>query len=208
MTYSLLCLGDSYTVGEGVSLFASFPYQLVQLLRKRGFDMEAPEIVAVTGYTTGELLALLDRYQVRYEYDFVTLLIGVNNQYRGQSEDVFSSEIEKLITNAIGLAGSRSGNVILLSIPDWGVTPFAEKHDRKKIAFEIDSLNKIIQKFSLQYGTAFLDITELTREAAGDESLLTSDKLHPSAKEYNRWSDLLCEIIMSKTQQDSSEHIQ
>lgn len=198
MSYSILCLGDSYTVGEGVSLFASFPYQLVQSLRKKGLDMEAPEIVAATGYTSGELLELLGGYHLKHEYDFVTLLIGVNNQYRGQSENIFSVEIEKLIIKAIDLAASRTEHVILISIPDWGVTPFAGDRDREKIAFEIDSFNKIVEKFSFQYQTAFLDITPLTREAADDESLLTSDKLHPSGKQYRSWSDLLSTIILTK----------
>src|SRR5882724_6481681 len=141
--FSYLALGDSYTVGEAVPLNESFPYQTVQLLRKSNLHFHAPEIIAKTGWTTVELAEHILHTRLNEHYDFVTLLIGVNNQYRELSIGDYSNDFEFLLRKAIHFAGEKKENVIILSIPDWAVTAFAKKRDTKKITIEIDAYNKI-----------------------------------------------------------------
>lgn len=192
---SILCLGDSYTIGEGVALHENFPYQLVQLLRNNHHQFFAPEIVAKTGWTTFELLEHLQHTQLQSSYNFVTLLIGVNNQYRGLSVADFEKDFETLLQKAIAYANDKQQNVIVLSIPDWGVTPFAADRDEQQIAKEIDSYNQACKNISLQYHTHFIEITNGTRLAKNDNSLLTTDNLHYSKKEYANWANLVYTII-------------
>lgn len=187
--YSYLALGDSYTIGESVLQTESFPYQTVLLLRNKGFDFKDPEIIAKTGWTTDELQKALDRYEFLPSYDFVTLLIGVNNQYRGRKAEEYGKEFERLLKQAIQFAGGKNNHVIVLSIPDWGITPFAEGRDRKKIASEIDEYNFINKKTAGLYKANYINITPGTREAIKDPGLLAKDGLHPSAKEYFRWAE-------------------
>lgn len=195
---SLLCLGDSYTIGEGVAIHETFPYQLVQMLRYNGTHLHAPEIIAKTGWTTFELIDHISHSILHDDYDFVTLLIGVNNQYRNLSAENYKSEFEFLLQKAIGLAGKKSNKVIVLSIPDWSVTPFAEGRDRKKISDEIELFNQINEKISKAKQVHYIDITKGTQEAATNDLLLTSDKLHPSAIEYKRWAEQVKAIIINE----------
>lgn len=174
---SLLALGDSYTIGEGVPLYDSFPYQAVQLLRKAGKPFYAPEILARTGWTTDELAAALSQTQWLPGYDFVSLLIGVNNQYRGRSREEYGRQFEELLQQAIRLATPQSApspqgrsNVFVLSIPDWSVSPFAHSNlpdtkgrDREAVSREIDAFNATAVAITRRYGIEFLDITEHTR---------------------------------------------
>lgn len=190
-TYSYLALGDSYTIGESVPLFESFPYQFVQFLRKSGMNFQAPEIIAKTGWTTDELKIAIDKTILLPVYDFVTLLIGVNNQYRGLSIEIYEKEFEELLMNALKIAGNNKNRVFVLSIPDWGITPFAADRDQKKISTEIDAFNKVNETLSKKLQVQYIDITELTREAVDNELLLTNDKLHPSGLEYKRWAEKL-----------------
>jgi lysophospholipase L1-like esterase len=197
MTYSYLALGDSYTIGESVLLIESFPYQTVQILRKTGFNFHSPEIIAKTGWTTDELQSAIDKYKFLPSYDFVTLLIGVNNQYRGRTVENYRLEFENLLQQAIRFTGGKKDHVIVISIPDWGATPFAAGRDRKKIADEIDDYNGANKSIAEKYGVKYIDITPGTREASGDPALVAVDGLHPSAKEYKRWAEKLAEIIKS-----------
>jgi lysophospholipase L1-like esterase len=192
-----LALGDSYTIGEGVPLFESFPYQAVQKLRKKDIPFAAPEIVAKTGWTSDELQAGIRNTRLLPKYDLVSLLIGVNNQYRGQSTDVYAAEFESLLKQAIVFAGNDKNRVVVLSIPDWGATPFAEGRDRAKITTEIDAFNAINRKIAGQYKVQYIDITPGTRMAAQDPSLVTKDKLHPSGKEYTKWAEELAKFVMT-----------
>jgi lysophospholipase L1-like esterase len=198
--YSLLALGDSYTIGESVLLTGSYAYQTVQLLRKEGYDFNAPEIIAKTGWTTDELQAAINKYNFKSQYDFVSLLIGVNNQYRGYNIEQYKTELEELILQAIQLAGGYKNHVIILSIPDWSVTPFAKERDRKQISREIDFYNEINESLSKKYGVHYINITGFTQEAETDESLIAADKLHPSAKEYTKWAKKIFAIITSELQ--------
>lgn len=194
---TLLCLGDSYTIGEGVPLTENFPYQTMQLLRNSGYSFQAPEIIAKTGWTTDELQTAINRHTFLAVYDFVTLLIGVNNQYRGRSVDEYLPAFESLLSQAIQFAGNRKERVMVLSIPDWGVTPFAAGRDRAKIAAEIDAYNAANKSVAEKAGVHYINITPGTREAASDASLLAADGLHPSAKEYARWAEKVAAYIQS-----------
>jgi len=196
--YSYLALGDSYTIGEQVKLHESFPYQTVQLLRQHGFSFYAPEIVAVTGFTTDELDKLIDNTDLLPQYDFVSLLIGVNNQYRGRTVDNFATELEGLVQRAIQFAGNNATHVIVLSIPDWGVTPFATGRDKEKIAADIHAFNQACKTISEKYQTHFIDITFSQRADGNIEEFLAGDQLHPSGKEYAKWARLLSEKIISR----------
>jgi lysophospholipase L1-like esterase len=192
---TFLALGDSYTIGEQVLLNETFSYQTIQLLRNKNIEITAPEIIAKTGWTTDELQVAINENVFLEKYDFVSLLIGVNNQYRGRSVEEYKIEFEILLKQAISFAGNNNTNVFVLSIPDWGVTPFAADSDVAKIALEIDSYNATCEKITLQYNCAFIDITTAQRADAHDTEMLASDGLHPSRKEYAKWAALLTEKI-------------
>ena len=193
--FSYLALGDSYTIGESVPLYESFPYQTIQLLRKANLHFHAPEIVAKTGWTTFELAEHILHTRLNEHYDFVTLLIGVNNQYRELSIADYATDFEFLLRKAIHFAGEKKENVIVISIPDWGVTPFAKKRDAKKIAAEIDEYNKINKAITEQSKIKYLDITPNSRTANNDVTLIAADGLHPSGKAYAQWAGMLAPLI-------------
>lgn len=195
MKYTYLALGDSYTIGEQVPIAGSFPYQAVQLLRRSGYAFYAPEIIAKTGETTDELLAQIERTVFLPSYDIVSLLIGVNNQYRGRSVDNFGEEFTMLLLKCIRFAGGDKTRVIVLSIPDWGVTPFAKGKDRAKIAKEIDAYNAVCAKISAEMQCRFIDITAAQRADAADTGFVAADGLHPSAKEYEKWAVKFVEAV-------------
>ncbi len=196
MSYSYLALGDSYTIGELVPIFDSFPYQAVQLLRKKyNVEILAPEIVAKTGWTTDELLSAIDTTKFLSSYDFVTLLIGVNNQYRGRSVENYKLEFEQLLQKAIRFAKGISKNVFVLSIPDWGATPFAEGKEITQIATEIDSYNLACMQITLHHQCQYIEITRSQRADGMDTVFLASDLLHPSGKEYAKWAELFARIL-------------
>lgn len=195
---SLLCLGDSYTIGESVPLHAGFPYQTIQLLRKKGLHFHAPEIVAQTGWTSFELADHILNQQLETSYDFVTLLIGVNNQYRGLPIKGFENDFEFLLKKAIHFAGGNSKHVVVISIPDWSVTPFASKRSIGNASKEIDDFNLICQNFATKHQCHFINITAQTRLAKNDTSLLAGDQLHYSAKSHAVWAAELTDILMKQ----------
>lgn len=194
LTY--LALGDSYTIGEAVPATGNFPNQTVGLLRKKGMDIADAEIIAKTGWTTFELMAHLEQHPPKKaSYDFVTLLIGVNNQYRGLSSDKYAKDFETLLSKAIQYAGGNKERVIVISIPDWGVTSFAVGRDTEKIRMEIDLFNSINKSISETYMIQYVDITPFTREASVDRSLLAEDGLHPGEKDYSRWAEVISSLM-------------
>lgn len=202
MKYTYLALGDSYTVGEQVSLPESFPYQAVQLFRKAGHSFFAPEIVAKTGETTDELIYRIASTTLLPSYDLVTLLIGVNNQYRGQDIKTFQKEFETLLQKAIHFAAGNSDHVFVLSIPDWGVTPFASGRNRAQIAKEIDTFNFICEKQATQSGVHFINITSAQRINSSLVAGLATDGLHPSATEYELWSKKIFQLAVPLLKKD------
>ncbi len=196
INYSYLALGDSYTIGEQFDFAENFPNQTVQLLRRSGFAFYAAEIIAKTGWTTDELSNAIEKTVTLGNYDIVSLLIGVNNQYRGRSATEFKIEFEHLLQKAIQFAGNKPDRVFVLSIPDWGVTPFAEGRDRKQIAEEIDQYNNICKTSSTAFKTHFINITASQRADGNKQEFLAPDSLHPSGKEYKKWADELSEAII------------
>ncbi len=201
-TYTYLALGDSYTIGEMVAPPDNFPSQVYTMLRNQNVAIQAPRIIAKTGWTTDELeTGIVNANTISplaESYDFVSLLIGVNNQYRGRSVDNYKPEFEELLRKAIRYAGDKADHVIVLSIPDWGVTPFANGRDRAQIAAEIDAYNAASKQIAEQYNVHYIDITPWTREATADHSLLAGDGLHPSGKEYKRWAEKVAAFFRSK----------
>ena len=194
--HSYLALGDSYTIGEGLPLHENFPYQLVQLLRAQSLHFYAPEIIAKTGWTTGELAEHLLHHQLNEKYDFVTLLIGVNNQYRGLSMEDYKTDFEFLLKKAIHFTGGIAEHVFVLSIPDYSKTPFAKGMDTSKIEAGIDAFNKLNKEISEQQKVHYINITEGTKKAGKDKKLLAADGLHYSASEYKIWAEELANAIV------------
>ena len=189
--YSYLALGDSYTIGEQVRINESFPYQAVYNLRKSGLQISAPDMVASSGFTTDELNDAIEKATLLNQYDFVSLLIGVNNQYRGRSLEEFAIGFEQLLKKAIQFTGNKTEAVFVLSIPDWGVTPYAAGKNTKKISAEIDSYNQVCEFISSKYKTQFLEIISSQRKDGYKDDFLAIDKLHPSGKEYSKWASVL-----------------
>jgi lysophospholipase L1-like esterase len=187
---SFLALGDSYTIGEGVPPGGGWPAQLATMLRQRGVGIADPIVIARTGWTTDELDAAIDAAAPEGPFDLVTLLIGVNNQYRGRSVDDYRGEFRALLERAIGFAGGRADRVVVLSIPDWGVTPFAEGRDRGKIADQIDLFNAANREITDELGAAYVDVTPISRERGAESGMLVADGLHPSAAMYAEWARL------------------
>lgn len=194
MPLHYLALGDSYTIGEDVSAHARWPVQLVEKLRKHGVAIDDPHIVAVTGWTTDELSAGMDQASLTPDYDLVTLLIGVNNQYRGRPSAEYRGQLHTLLLRAIALAGNRPERVIVVSIPDWGVTPFgyASGRDVSQIARELDTFNANARDETAEAGAHFVNITGISREHAG---LVASDGLHPSGAQYALWTDAIAPVV-------------
>ena len=190
---SYLALGDSYTIGEGVDASGRWPVQLAKALRAEGVAVADPHVLAQTGWTTDELDAAIDDAEPSFdEYDLVSLLVGVNNQYRGRPLDEYRRQFTALLDRATGFAGGRAGRVIVLSIPDWGATPFAREQLRstKPVGEQIDAFNAAAREVCDAAGVAFVDITPVSRARGGEPAMLAEDGLHPSAAMYAEWTRL------------------
>ena len=189
-TLRVLALGDSYTIGEGVAPAERWPVQLAALLRADGLSVGEPTIVARTGWTTDELAAGIDRAGPKGPYYLVSLLIGVNNQYRGRDSEGYRNEFAALLERAVGFAGGDAGRVLVVSIPDWGATPFAAGQDRARIASEIDRFNAVNREEARRAGARYVDVTGVSRRATGEPGLVAGDGLHPSGAMYAEWARL------------------
>lgn len=184
--FRYLALGDSYTVGEGVAETDRWPVQLAARLRADGLRLGAPEIVAVTGWTTDELAAGVDAADPQGPFALVTLLIGVNDQYRGRGLDAYRVEVGALLDRAVGFAGGEARRVVAVSIPDWGVTPFAGGRERAEIASQIDAFNATFRAEAEARGARWVDVTPLSRT---QDRLVVDDGLHPNAEAYAAWTE-------------------
>jgi lysophospholipase L1-like esterase len=191
-TLYFLALGDSYTIGEGVLPEERWPVQLVRLLRDKGYPYHDPEIIATTGWRTDQLREALARGTQRKNYDLVSLLIGVNNQYQGKPASGYEPEFEELLKAAIQLAGNDPAKVIVLSIPDYGFTPFGRER-QPEISAGIDAYNAVNRQVSQRMHVRYYDITDLTRKGLDDPSLVATDNLHPSGKMYAAWARMIAE---------------
>lgn len=189
---SYLALGDSYTIGEGVAEADRWPAQLARALRAEGIALGDPRVIATTGWTTDELAAALDAEEPIGEYGFASLAVGVNNQYRGRSVENYRGEFTALLERAIGYAGGRADRVLVLSIPDWGVTRFgmASGRDAVAIAQELDAYNAAAAEVCTRRGVAFVDIIPISRARGAEDAMLADDGLHPSAAMYAEWTAL------------------
>jgi lysophospholipase L1-like esterase len=181
-----LALGDSYTIGESVTEAERWPVQLAEALRKRGTAVEGPKIIATTGWRTDNLKNAMDIARLKDEYGMVSLLIGVNNQYQGKPISIFTKEFEELLNIAIRLAGGKKENVFVVSIPDYGYTPFG-KPKQEKISKELDEYNNISREITEKYKVKYIYITDISRKGFEDPALVASDGLHPSGKQYGLW---------------------
>ncbi len=198
MDYSYLALGDSYTIGEGVPLEQTWPTQLVERLKERGYKIAPPRIIARTGWTTRNLINHIEsEINVQRQFDLVSILIGVNNQYQGKSTTDFEVELEEIFRKAINHSKTREQGVFALSIPDYGVTPFGARN-ADTIAVQIDRFNGIIRRVADRYNVDFYNITPISREALFNRSLIARDSLHPSGEMYSAWVDAILDEVTGK----------
>lgn len=197
--YTLLCLGDSYTIGEAVEPHERFAHQAVEMLKQKKLFFAQPKIIAKTGWTTDELSAAIKEQNLQGIFDVVTLLIGVNNQYRNRDIENYRLEFTELLQTALRYANNNCQHVFVISIPDWGVTPFALKDERseQKIAEQINSFNRVNKEVSEQVGVHYIDITPGSRKAKHDKTLIANDGLHPSQKMYREWAVTLADKLQA-----------
>ncbi len=196
-TKTYLALGDSYTIGQSVPLSENYPNQTISLLNNKGYSFSSPQIIATSGWTTVNLLgALAAKKNLLPSYNIVTLLIGVNNQYQGGSQSDYKTDFTTLLQQSIAYAGNNPSHVIVISIPDYSGTPFGNgRNNRATISSEIDSFNAINKEISTDYKVNYINVTDESRKAFTDNSLLASDGLHYSEKEYAIWAGLLAAQI-------------
>lgn len=195
---AFLALGDSYTVGTSESYRYCWPVQLKERLAKKKILLTEPKIIAGAGWTTKKLLEQLAREQLSPDYDLVSLLIGVNNQYRNQPISEFQNDLRVLLDKSISLAKNKTSNVFVLSIPDWSVTPFAKFKDKESITKEIKVYNSIIKEEAQKRQVLFIDIVKSSREALFNNSLIAKDSLHPSRKMYKAWVQKISKQLRKK----------
>ena len=195
MKFRYLALGDSYTIGESVTETERFPNQIASMLLKEGVEVEV-SIIARTGWTTDELWQGIQAQGVTPPYDMVSLLIGVNNQYRGRDIAEYREDFLFLLNKAIEYAGNDVNKVIVLSIPDWGITPFAMGRNSTQIANEIDAFNAVNLEETMKAGAHYVDVTPVSRKALSDPSLIAGDGLHPSGSMYAEWASLALPIAV------------
>jgi lysophospholipase L1-like esterase len=188
-----LALGDSYTIGESVAEDERWPVQLVNRINKQTQQFDSPKIIAKTGWTSDELKAAVLKSNITQKYDYVSLLIGVNNQYRGRSVKNFEKEFTDLLNMAISFSKAGKEKVFVVSIPDWGVTPYAKNRDTKKISSEIDSFNATQKMVCEKSGVIFINITDISRIA--DSKLIAEDGLHPSGLMYAQWIERIIPFL-------------
>ncbi len=197
--YRYLALGDSYTIGESVPANERWSYQLVKLLAEEGIQTEVT-IIARTGWTVKELWAGIQANLPGETYDLVTLLIGVNDQYRGYPVDGYRADFRFMLGKAIEYAGGDPQKVVVLSIPDWGITPFAADRNREQIAQEIDAFNAVNRDESEKAGVHYVDVTPASRNAENDTTWIAADGLHPSGKMYAEWAEKVLPVALEVLQ--------
>ena len=196
---SYLALGDSYTIGESVAVDMRWPVQLVKQLREKGVEINSPKIIAKTGWTTDNLLNAMDANLGNEKYDLVSVLIGVNNQYQNKSILDYEEDLKSIFTEAIASSKTGKEGVFVVSIPDYGATPFGASN-AEEIGEEIAEFNAVLKKVSDQFGLSYYDITPISKKAKSDRSLVANDGLHPSGKMYTLWVNLFSDEVFEKLQ--------
>lgn len=196
--FSYLALGDSYTIGESVVETKRWPVQLAEQLRARGYKMAAPKIVAKTGWTTEDLLrGMENELSIQRDFDLVSILIGVNNQYQGKPITEYEEELRQIFRKAINHSKTREKGVFAVSIPDYGYTPFGSA-DQEEISAEIDQFNAVFRRVAEDFNVDFYNITPVSRDAAENPELIASDDLHPSGLMYKYWVDQFVNQVAEK----------
>ena len=196
LTY--LALGDSYTIGESVSEEARWPLQLADSLRKRGVEIDKPKIIAKTGWTTGDLLSGMDvQLEDGEQYDLVSILIGVNNQYQGRSIEEYEQELQTIFDRAIARSKTGAAGVFAVSIPDYGATPFGASR-AEEIAKEIEEFNAVFERIAEAHDVPFYNITPVSKRAKNEPDLVAEDGLHPSGKMYSLWVNEFVDEVLEK----------
>ena len=185
--FSLLALGDSYTIGEGVNEDQIWPNQFIKVAYENGVDFSSPRIIAETGWKSYDLINAIESSNFEKKYDYVSLLIGVNNQFNSRPIKEFEEDLEKLLDKMKKIIKDQ-GNIIIISIPDWGYTPFGENYNRESISNEIDRFNNSLKKFANINDLKFVDVTDISRRAIYQSNLITNDNLHPSGLMYFLWA--------------------
>lgn len=200
-----LALGDSYTIGESVSQDVRWPVQLVDKLQEDSYGVAAPVIIAKTGWTTDELQTAIKDADLNTDFDMVSLSIGVNNQYRGYPIDQYIKEFESLLKQAISFASEDARKVFVISIPNYGVTPFGMKKGETRIRQELLRYDSIADSISSLYDVHFINITPISEKAKRDLSYVAKDQLHPSGKQYTEWVNLIFPQVKSILKQTSKK---
>ena len=190
-----LALGDSYTIGEAVAESERWPMQLAAALRRDGIELATPRIIAQTGWTTDELSAAMDAAEPLGQWDLVSLLIGVNNQYRGRDLAEFEQQFEALLTRALGLVDGQPDRAFVLTIPDWGVTPFAEGRDRAAIGQQLDAFNAAVRRIATKHEVKVVDIAPVSRQRGAEPDMVASDGLHPSGQLSRQWTERAVPVV-------------
>ena len=196
---TFLALGDSYTIGEGMKEQGRWPVQLAAMARAKGLQIDDPKIIARTGWTINELQDAVDASNVRGPFNLVTLMVGVNDQFRGRLAEACRAAFQKLLARAVNLAGDVPTRVIVISIPDWGVTPFASGRDTGRIASEIDQFNRMEEECAVAAKVHHVGITAISREAQNKPELIAQDGLHPSGIMHRRWAEAILPTVIKAT---------
>jgi len=191
--YSFIALGDSYTIGEGVNEDERWPNQFVDVAYENGVDFDQPMIIAETGWKTYDLLNAINQTNFTKKYDYISLLIGVNNQFNSRPINEFEEDLNKLMDEMKRIK-KNDGSIIIISIPDWGYTPFGESSDMSDISEQINLFNSSLRKFATTNGLKYVDVTEISRRGINEPDLITNDNLHPSGIMYLEWAKKIYNI--------------
>jgi lysophospholipase L1-like esterase len=193
-TIKFLALGDSYTIGESVSPLKNWPSQLVDALRARGYTCEDPQIIATTGWRTDDLKRAIDKQKPAKNFNLVSLLIGVNNQYQGKTPESYAPEFEELLKIAVNHAGGDPSKVFVVSIPDYGYTPFG-KDKQSTISVQLEQYNSINKTIAEKHHVKYVYITDISMQGLKKPDLVADDGLHPSAKMYTLWVERILKAL-------------
>ena len=191
--FSFLALGDSYTIGESVEENERWPNQFIDYAQEYNVYFENPKIIAETGWKSNDLIDAIKSTNFDKKYDYISLLIGVNNQFNSRPIDEFNEDLNKLL-NEINYLRKASSSIIIISIPDWGYTPFGEGYNRSQISNEINQFNNVLKRFATNNDFNFVDVTEISRKAISETDLIANDNLHPSGLMYSEWVEKIFQI--------------
>jgi|TARA_S200000501_G_scaffold79445_1_gene71217 lysophospholipase L1-like esterase len=191
--FSLLALGDSYTIGEGVNEDQIWPNQFIKVAYENGVDFSSPRIIAETGWKSYDLINAIESSNFEKKYDYVSLLIGVNNQFNSRPVNEFENDLDKLLIKINNLK-KKSGSVLIISIPDWGSSPYGVGFDRNEISNEINTFNNSLKSFANINGLKYVDVTEISRRAINEPNLIAIDNLHPSGIMYLEWAKKIFQV--------------